>query len=122
MKVKGIKRGNTIELIGQTIDIPDGTEITLIIEDQPVISPEEYLERLQTLFAEPVSDDFIEAMERVEHERQLSYELAQLNLQLQTSADDTPLTDLIGSAPGSFATPEEADQFIRQERDAWDSR
>jgi len=30
------------------------------------------------------------------------------------------LTSLIGSAPGSFATPEEADQFIRQERDAWD--
>ncbi|WP_169616627.1 hypothetical protein [Nodosilinea sp. P-1105] len=26
------------------------------------------------------------------------------------------LTSLIGSAPGSFATPEEADQFIRQER------
>lgn len=120
MKVKGIKRGNTIELIDQTINIPDGTEITLIIEEQPVISPEEYLERLQTLFAEPVSGDFVEAMERVEHERQLSYELAQLNLQLQTSADDTPLTDLIGSAPGSFATPKEADQFIRQERDAWD--
>ncbi len=30
------------------------------------------------------------------------------------------LTSLIGTAPGSFATPEEADQFIRQERDAWD--
>lgn len=30
------------------------------------------------------------------------------------------LTSLIGSAPGSFATPEEADQFIRQERDEWD--
>ncbi|WP_017302307.1 hypothetical protein [Nodosilinea nodulosa] len=30
------------------------------------------------------------------------------------------LTSLIGAAPGSFATPEEADQFIRQERDAWD--
>lgn len=30
------------------------------------------------------------------------------------------LTSLIGSAPGSFATPEEADQFIRQERDTWD--
>lgn len=30
------------------------------------------------------------------------------------------LTSLIGSAPGSFATPEEADQFIREQRDAWD--
>lgn len=30
------------------------------------------------------------------------------------------LTSFIGAAPGSFATPEEADQFIRQERDEWD--
>ncbi len=30
------------------------------------------------------------------------------------------LTSLIGAAPGSFATPEEADQFIRQERGTWD--
>ena len=31
------------------------------------------------------------------------------------------LTSLIGSASGSFATPEEADQFIHQERNAWDA-
>jgi len=30
------------------------------------------------------------------------------------------LTNLIGTAPGSFATPEEADQFIRKQRDEWD--
>lgn len=30
------------------------------------------------------------------------------------------LTNLIGTAPGSFATPEEADQFIREQRDEWD--
>jgi hypothetical protein len=34
--------------------------------------------------------------------------------------ESTPLlTSLIGSAPGSFATPEEADQFIREQRDEW---
>ena len=128
MKVKGIKRGNTIELIDQAIDIPDGTEITVIIEDQPTTPPEDqpttppedYLERLRRVIAEPFSDDFLEAMAVVEHERQLSSELARLNLQLQATADDTPLTDLIGSAPGSFATPEEADQFIREQRDEWD--
>jgi hypothetical protein len=120
MKVKGIKRGNTIELIDLAIDIPDGTEITVIIEDQPPTSPEDYLERLRRVIAEPFSDDFLEAMAVVEHERQLSSELARLNLQLQATADDTPLTDLIGSAPGSFATPEEADQFIREQRDEWD--
>lgn len=119
MKVKGIKRGNTIELIDQAIDIPDGTEITVIIEDQSP-PPEDYLERLRRVIAEPFSDDFLEAMAVVEHERQLSSELARLNLQLQATADNTPLTDLIGSAPGSFATPEEADQFIREQRDGWD--
>jgi hypothetical protein len=31
-----------------------------------------------------------------------------------------PLTSLIGSAAGTFATTEEADHFIRQERDSWD--
>ena len=34
--------------------------------------------------------------------------------------NDISLTSLIGSAPGSFATPAEADQFIRKERDEWD--
>ncbi|MEH2145359.1 hypothetical protein [Nostoc sp.] len=31
------------------------------------------------------------------------------------------LTSFIGSARGSFTTPEEVDNFIRQERDAWKS-
>ncbi|MGB3614757.1 MAG: hypothetical protein WBA10_13270 [Elainellaceae cyanobacterium] len=31
-----------------------------------------------------------------------------------------PLTSFIGAASGNFATPEEADRFIRQERDTWD--
>jgi hypothetical protein len=93
MRLKGIKRGNTIELIDQIIDIPDGTEITLTVEEQTTVTPEDYLARLQAFFAEPASQDFL---------------------------DNTPLTSLIGSAPGSFATPDEADQFIRQERDTWD--
>jgi len=41
-------------------------------------------------------------------------------LVLRQTVDSMPLTSFIGAAPGSFATPEEADQFIRQERDAWD--
>lgn len=84
MKVKGVKHGNTIELIDQAIDVPDGTEITLIIEESTGDAPETYLD--------PVED----------------------------SADDTPLTSLIGLAPGSFNSPEEADRSIRKGRDAWD--
>jgi len=41
-------------------------------------------------------------------------------LALRQTVDSMPLTSFIGAAPGSFANPEEADQFIRQERDAWD--
>ena len=31
-----------------------------------------------------------------------------------------PLSRLIGAAKGAFATPEEADAFIRRERDSWE--
>jgi hypothetical protein len=31
------------------------------------------------------------------------------------------LSRFIGAASGNFATPEEVDQFIRQERESWDS-
>ena len=34
---------------------------------------------------------------------------------------DKSLTSFIGAAKGNFATPEEVDQFIRQERDTWES-
>lgn len=33
---------------------------------------------------------------------------------------EKPLTSFIGSAKGSFTTPEEVDKFICQERDAWE--
>lgn len=32
-----------------------------------------------------------------------------------------PLSSLIGKGKGLFATPEEADEYIRKEREAWDS-
>lgn len=103
MRIKGIKRGNIIELIGQTINVPDGTEITLTIEERTAITPEAYLESLQAFFA------------------QFSSASDNLPRTLRADVGDTPLASLIGSAPGSFATPEDADRFIRQERGAGDS-
>jgi uncharacterized SAM-dependent methyltransferase len=38
-----------------------------------------------------------------------------------TDQSKKSLTSFIGSAKGSFATPEEVDKFISQERDAWES-
>jgi hypothetical protein len=36
-------------------------------------------------------------------------------------AQALPLVRLIGAGKGSFATPAEADAFLRDERDAWES-
>lgn len=38
-----------------------------------------------------------------------------------TDQSKSSLTSFIGSGKGSFATPEEVDKFISQERDAWES-
>lgn len=122
MKVKGIKRGQIIELV-EAIDIPDGTEVSVEIDDRQLLSPEERHARFQAWLnqAEEEREDLIEALEEVERERQLSAEIARLKLELLESSSLDPLTSIIGTAKGSFATPEEADQFIRQERNAWDS-
>ena len=34
---------------------------------------------------------------------------------------DVPLASLIGANRGQFASPEEADAYLRRERDAWES-
>jgi len=122
MKVRGIKRGQTIELV-EMLDIPDGTEVSVEIDDRQLSSLEEHQASFQAWLNEPVSgrENLIEALEVVERERRLSAELARLRLGLLESSASEPLASIIGTAKGSFATPEEADQFIRQERDAWDS-
>ncbi len=46
--------------------------------------------------------------------------LAEVIVILETSpVKKTSLTSLIGIASGSFATPQEADEFISRERDNW---
>lgn len=120
MKIKGIKRGQTIELI-EAIDIPDGTEISFEIDDRQFIPLEERQARFQAWLNQAAEHrDLIGALEDVERERQLSAELTRLELGMLESSSLEPLTSIIGTAKGSFATPEEADQFIRQERDEWD--
>ena len=45
------------------------------------------------------------------------------HLQFESPVDNkrTDYLALFGSGRGGFATPQEADEFIRQERDAWDN-
>lgn len=48
MKVKGIKQGNTIELL-EEISLPDGSEVLLEIQETQPISEEEKRKRLHEL-------------------------------------------------------------------------
>lgn len=58
MKVRGIKRGQNIEILEELNNIPDGTEIIIdvefitnqITEPQPLLTDEERLARLNQLF------------------------------------------------------------------------
>ena len=55
MKIQGIKRGKTIELL-QSLDIPDGTEITFEIEPMNLMSDEERQKKIKEFFQIPQED------------------------------------------------------------------
>lgn len=123
MKFKGIKRGQIIELI-EAINIPDGTEVSIEIDERQLLTPEEFQKRLAEFFNSPRDEAAIEdlaatlaSMEAEEREMLELYYGSRDEL----PDDQRTLTSFIGAAKGSFATPEEVDQFIRQERDAWES-
>ena len=44
-----------------------------------------------------------------------------LSQQQHAETKNQPLTSIIGTGQGSFATPEQADEFIRMERETWTS-
>lgn len=70
MKVKGIKRGQTIELF-QEIDVPDGTEITLELSSTHSLNHLEKLNRLNELFGswqnQPELDDIFAEIDNQRH-------------------------------------------------------
>lgn len=123
MKFKGIKRGQIIELI-EAIDIPDGTEVSIEIDERQLLTPEEFQKRLAEFFNSPRDEAAIEdlaaTLALMETEEREMLELY-YGSRDELPDDQRPLTSFIGAAKGSFATPEEVDQFIRQERDAWES-
>jgi hypothetical protein len=77
MKIKGIKRGQTIELLGQINYIPDGTEVSIeldVIEvshpAKELLSDEERLARLNQLFgAWKDQPDLLENFAEIDQER-----------------------------------------------------
>jgi hypothetical protein len=70
MKIKGIKRGKTIEL-SQQLDIPDGTELVIEILDHPKMSEEQRREKLEQFLAIPLQDteELVAVLTELENER-----------------------------------------------------
>jgi antitoxin component of MazEF toxin-antitoxin module len=124
MKVRGIKRGQTIELI-EAIDIPDGTEVSVEIDERKLLTPEQFQKKVEDFFNTPRDQEAIEdlaaTLATMEAEEREMLELFWGSRDEQTGDETRPLVSFIGAAKGSFATPQEVDQFIRQERDAWES-
>lgn len=124
MKVRGIKRGQIIELV-EAIDIPDGTEVSVEIDERQLLTPEERQKRLEEFFNAPrdeaAIEDLANTLATMETEEREMLELYYGSRDDQAADNTRPLVSFIGAAKGSFANPEEVDQFIRQERDAWES-
>ena len=124
MKVKGIKRGQTIELV-EAIDIPDGTEVSVEIDDRQLLTSEQLQRKLEDFYNSPKDQEAIEdlavTLASMEVEEREMLELFYGSRDEQVGDESRPLVSFIGAAKGSFTTPEEVDQFIRQERDAWES-
>lgn len=113
MKIKGILRGQTIELI-EAINIPDETEIVIDIDEQQFITPEErrrrmheFLNRPRTSEEQAAFDDLAATLESMDAEQQEMMELYYGSRDKYAMGSDRPLASFIGTAKGSFATSEE---------------
>ncbi len=75
MKIKGIKRGKTIEL-SESLNIPDGTEIIIDIEVIQSLSHQERLKEMQGFLSNNKEDreDFVKTMEEFLKEENLEWE------------------------------------------------
>ena len=78
MKIKGIKRGKTIEIL-QEINVPDGSEVIMEIHDVQLITEEERRQKLKELFAIPLEDreEWVKIGEELDRERQADFERRQ---------------------------------------------
>lgn len=70
MKIKGIKRGQIIELL-ESINIPDGIEITMEIEFEQPLDEQERLTKLNQIFGvwknKPDLDEIFAEIDRERH-------------------------------------------------------
>lgn len=78
MQIKGIKRGKTIE-ISQELNIPDGQEILIDIQDVQLLSEEDRRKKLKELFAIPLEDrdEWVKIGEELDRDRRADFERQQ---------------------------------------------
>lgn len=70
MKVKGIIKGNTIQL-SEAVNLPDGTEVVVEIANYPKITEEQRQEKLKQFLAIPRQDteELVAVLTDLENER-----------------------------------------------------
>ena len=75
MQFRGIKRGKTIEL-SEELNIPDGQEIIVEIQEYQLITPEERQQKIKEFLESPWEgkEDFIRTMEELEREKNKQWE------------------------------------------------
>lgn len=75
MRIKGIKRGQFIELL-QDINIPDGSEVILELHESQLLSYEERQRKLKEFFETSSEDreDLIKTLEELEKEKNAEWE------------------------------------------------
>ncbi|MBD2770562.1 hypothetical protein [Iningainema tapete] len=75
MKIKGIKRGKTIEL-SEELNIPDAQEVLIEILDAQLINEEERHQKLKELFAISLEDrqEWVKIGEELDRERKADIE------------------------------------------------
>ena len=81
-------------------------------------------EHIQSLVRQALqlsSDERLELIKNLQDSLTADREASQSPGQSREQNKRTDYLALFGSGRGGFATPQEADEFIRQERDAWDN-
>ncbi len=74
MKIKGIKRGKTIEL-SEEVNIPDGQEVNIQIEVIQQMSNEERVKKMKELLANwEEKEDFVNTIKMLEEEKKSQWE------------------------------------------------
>ena len=97
MKIRGIKRGQTIEILEQINNIPDGTEITIdlefiekqISETQLPLTAEEKLAKLNKLFGTWKNQpDLTSIFAEIDQQRHAQYEITHRQIMEQMKVDN----------------------------------